>query len=54
MAGEGRNVLPLVHVDDLGDLCARVALSPAAHGIFHAAEESSFFPSTKERVLGCI
>lgn len=30
--------MPLVHVDDLGGLLARVALEPRARGIFHATE----------------
>lgn len=36
--GTGSGFSPLVHVDDVGDLLARVALTPTARGIFHAAE----------------
>lgn len=38
VAGDGSQILPLVHVDDLADLLVRVCLNPAAHGVFHVSE----------------
>ena len=38
--GEGDEILPTVHEDDLLDLLARVVTDPSARGIYHAASGS--------------
>lgn len=47
--GEGKNIMPLIHVDDVADLCLKVAMTPSARGIFHAAEEAFASKDTSPR-----